>query len=141
MPKTFLSTDMLKSEIRNYRKYIKYKAELCDAIDSIWYELTGVKGIRYDKEPSSFNKSLTEQRRLALLDKKDWYEAELNRVDMQIRYIDTVLDRIEKEDQELINYVLIEGHTEQEAGDKWYLTNSAVSKRISKILEKVSNIE
>lgn len=140
---TYHSIDMLRAEIRNYRKYVKYKADLLDRLEELWYDLTGVKAIRYDKMPTSFNKSISEEKRLSLLDRIDYYESEVTRVDMQIRYIDSILDRLTKEENELITYVLIEGHTEQEAGDKWYLTNSAISKWITRILDRVqhSNIE
>lgn len=143
MPMTFRSIDMLRNEIRNYRKYVQYKADLLDTLDRLNYELTGVKGVRYDKAPSVFNPTLSSEKRQAISDKIDWFESELNRVDTQIRYIDSVLDRLTKEESELITYVLIEGHTEQEAGDKWYLTNSAISKWITRILDKVqlSNME
>ncbi len=130
---------MIKDEIRNYRKYCQYKADLIEMLDSLWYELTGVKGIRYDKQPTSFNSAITEERRLSLLDKIDQYESELTRMDMQIRYIDSVLDRLDKDENELVTYVLVEGHTLSEAADKLYLTPSAISKRITNIERKIEN--
>ena len=130
---------MLKAEIRSYRKYCKYKAEILDRLDELWYELTGVKGIRYDKEPTAFNPTITEERRHSLMDKIDYYQSELHRVDAQIRFIDSILDRMDKEESELIRYVLIDGHTLIEAGERYFVTNTAISKRIDTILRKVLN--
>lgn len=128
---------MLKNEIRNYTKYIKYKIALQDKIEDLWYELSGVKGVRYDKLPSLPNPS--NERQLALMDKIDYYQSELHRVDAQIRFIDSILDRMDKEESELIRYVLIDGHTLIEAGEKYFVTNTAISKRIDTILRKVFN--
>lgn len=128
---------MLKNEIRNYTDYIKYKIQLQDKIEELWYELSGVKGVRYDKLPSLPNPS--NERQLALMDKLDYYQSELHRVDTQIRFIDSILDRMDKEEYELIRFVLIDGHTLIEAGEKYFVTNTAISKRIDTILRKVLN--
>lgn len=131
-----LSTDMLKYEIKNYTSYVRYKARLLNKLDELWYELSGVKGVRYDKAPATFNPSLTEEKKHALMERIDLCQGELSRVNIQIDYIDTVLDRLNKEDLEMVKYVLVEGHTLDEAGEKWYLTGSAISKRIDAILRK-----
>lgn len=130
---------MLRNEIRNYRKYVSYKAQLMDRLEDLWYELTGVKAVRYDTTHVTYNKSLSEERRLSLLDKVDFYRSELDRMDRQIRYIDSVLDRLTKEENELITYVLIDGHTEIDAGEKWFLSHSAISKWITRILNRIQN--
>lgn len=128
---------MLKNEIRNYTDYIKYKITLEEKIENLWYELSGVKGVRYDKLPTLPNPS--NERQLALMDKLDYYQSELHRVDTQIRFIDSILDRMDKEEYELIRFVLIDGHTLIEAGEKYFVTNTAISKRIDTILRKVLN--
>lgn len=130
---------MLKAEIRSYRKYCRYKVDLLDRLDELWYELTGVKGIRYDKEPTSFNPTITEERRHSLMDKIDYYQSELDRVDRQIRHIDKILDSMDPEDLKIINYFLIEGHQLEEAERKFYLTASGMSRRIDAILLRVMN--
>lgn len=130
---------MLRNEIRNYRKYVSYKAQLMDRLEDLWYELTGVKAVRYDTTHVTYNKSISEARRLSLLDKVDFYRSELDRMDRQIRYIDSVLDKMTKEENEVVTFVLIEGHTEDEAGEKWYLTRSAISHWITRILNRIQH--
>lgn len=131
----FIDT-MLKYELKSYSRYVRYKVELEDKIETLWYELSGVKAVQYDKLPATPNPSTISAKKLALIDKLDHYQSELTRVNMQIRYIDGVLDRLQKDEAELIRYVLIEGHTLIDAGKKWQVTNTAISKRIDVILKK-----
>lgn len=128
--------DMIRNELKNYTKYLRYKVQLEDQIENLWYELGGVKGVRYDKLPSIPNPSAISKKKLALIDKLDHYQSELTRVNLQIRYLDAVLDRLPVEDSKLVRYVLIEGHTLIEAGEQLSLTNTAVSKRIDTALKK-----
>lgn len=134
MQTTYHSIDTLKSELRNYTSYVRYKIFLQDRIEDLWYELSGVKGVRYDRLPTLPNP--TNQRQLALMDKLDYFQSELHRVEMQIRYLDSVLDGLDEEGSELIRYVLIDRHTLLEAGERWYITNTAVIKRIDTALRK-----
>ena len=127
---------MLKQEIHNYKSYLQYKRRLEERLEDLWYELTGVKGIRYDSVHVNYNPSLSEERRLSLLDKVDYVEGEMQRIDLQIRFVEAVLERLNEEDRKLIDFVLIDNHTQKEASAKWYLTESAISKRIDTILFK-----
>ena len=58
-----------KNEISNLKAYCRSLEEIQTELDMLWYELTGVKGVQYDKQPSSYNQSLSENYRLELLDK------------------------------------------------------------------------
>ena len=129
---------MIKEEIRSYRQYKAYRNRLNDRLDTLWYELTGVKGIRYDKAHFNADPSVTEERRLALLDKVTVIETELARVESQIDHIDKLLSAMPKEDRKLVTYTLIDGNTYRQAEDVFYITYSAIARKVDRILDNAS---
>ena len=129
---------MIKEEIRSYRQYKAYRNRLNDRLDTLWYELTGVKGIRYDKAHFNADPSVTEERRLALLDKVTLIETELARVESQIDHIDRLLSAMPKEDRKLVTYTLIDGNTYRQAEDVFYITYSAIARKVDRILDNAS---
>lgn len=129
---------MIKEEIRSYRQYKAYRSRLNDRLDTLWYELTGVKGIRYDKAHFNADPSVTEERRLALLDKVTVIETELARVESQIDHIDRLLSAMPKEDRKLVTYTLIDGNTYRQAEDVFYITYSAIARKVDRILDNAS---
>ena len=126
----------LKAEIRSYNQYIKYRKRLNDKLDEVWYELTGVKGIRYDKAHFSPNSAVSDERRLMLLDMVEWYNNEVDRVTKQIEYAERILGDLPEDDRKLIEYTLIQGHSYRQAENKFFLSRSGICKKIDKILEK-----
>lgn len=129
---------MIKEEIRSYRQYKAYRKRLNDRLDTLWYELTGVKGIRYDKAHFNADPSVTEERRLVLLDKVTLIETELARVESQIDHIDRLLSAMPKEDRKLVTYTLIDGNTYRQAEDVFYITYSAIARKVDRILDNAS---
>ena len=129
---------MIKEEIRSYRQYKAYRNRLNDRLDTLWYELTGVKGIRYDKAHFNADPSVTEERRLVLLDKVTLIETELARVESQIDHIDRLLSAMPKEDRKLVTYTLIDGNTYRQAEDVFYITYSAIARKVDRILDNAN---
>ena len=126
---------MVKEEIRSYRQYKAYRKRLNDRLDTLWYELTGVKGIRYDKAHFNADPAVSEEKRLALLDKVTLVETELDRVEKQIGRIDKLLSVMPNEDRKLVEYTLIDGNTYRQAENIFYITYPTVSRRIDRIIE------
>ena len=121
--------DLIQNELRSYKGYLKYREELKERIDQIQHELTGLKAIRYDKEPGTFNMEAYEQRRLGLIDRKDILEGELFRVNMNIDYIERFIDTVQEEDKGIVE-MLINNETYEKAGERMYLTVSGIQHRL-----------
>ena len=58
-----------KNEMKNYSIYLKSKEKLEQDIEILVYEMSGVKGIRFDKERMSFNPDLSNEIRYVLSQK------------------------------------------------------------------------
>ena len=61
----------IKNELQNYKQYLKDIENLKEQIKNVWYEMTGVKGVSFDRIPTSHNPVASELHRLDLIDKKD----------------------------------------------------------------------
>lgn len=129
-------SDLLKIEIKAYRYYLERREELKDKIDAIHYELTGVKGIRYDKQATSYNPHLAEEKRLDLIEQKDRLEKELKRIEAQISYIEGVIGDLDDEDKKLVE-ILLTGETLRHAGRRLYQSSPNIYYHIQKLLKKI----
>ena len=123
-----------KNELENYYKYLKSVEKIKEEIEDIIYEMTGVKGIRYDKEPTSFNPQLSNERILDLIDKKEEKEIELDYTIASIRYIERKLSKLDKEDKEICLKIISEGISAEKVRREVGYSKSGIWKRIKREL-------
>lgn len=123
-----------KNELENYYKYLKSVEKIKEEIENIIYEMTGVKGIRYDKEPTSFNPQLSNERILDLIDKKEEKEIELDYTIASIRYIERKLSKLDKEDKEICLKIISEGISAEKVRREVGYSKSGIWKRIKREL-------
>lgn len=121
--------DLINNELKSYKGYLEYRDILKRKIETIEHELVGLKAVRYDKTPGTFNAEAYEQRRLGLIDRKDIYEGELLRVNMNIDYIERFIATVREEDRGIVE-MLINGETYEKAGERMYLTVSGIQHRL-----------
>lgn len=129
-------SDLLKNDLRSYKAWKSYQKELKGKIDSIEHELKGLKAVRYDSVKGNFNQEAYEQRRLGLIDRKDYYEGEFRRVEMNISYIDKILETLTKEEKKTAD-ILIKGETYEKAGERMYLSKAGVQHRVDSLIKKI----
>ena len=126
-----------KNELNNYYRHLRNVDRIKEEIDDIVYEMTGVKGIRYDKERSSFNPALSEERRDYLSKKLEEKEIELNYTLAAIRFIEMNLKKLNKDDREMcLKVVADEVSAELVAVEKGY-SRSGVWARIRREISKI----
>lgn len=83
-------TFQLKQYAANKEMADKARSELED----ILYEMTGVKGVRFDTIPSSYNPHLAELRKLELIEMREEKENELKYLEASIRSVDMIKQRM-----------------------------------------------
>ena len=126
-----------KNELNNYYRHLRNVDRIKEEIDDIVYEMTGVKGVRYDKERSSFNPTLSEERRDYLSKKLEEKEIELNYTLAAIRFIEMNLKKLNKDDREMcLKVVADEVSAELVAVEKGY-SRSGVWARIRREISKI----
>ena len=126
-----------KNELSNYRAYQKSLIQINDEIELIVYEMTGVKGIRYDKQPMSFNPYLTAETRERLSHRLDEWECKLDHTLMKINDIERDLAKLPDDIRELCIMIFADGMTFIEVGNKVGYSDNALWHRIRKEVEKI----
>lgn len=129
-----------KNEMLNYNRYKKRKKELEEIIDNIIYEFCGVKAIRYDKEPSSYNQQLSEQSRLKMSELLEKPQKELDFIKLAIIRINTNLNKLPKDVQEIARLLFIEGHTLHYVGVLNNYSYNGIYQKLKREVEKIWDI-
>ncbi len=123
-----------KNELENYYKHLKNKDDIESEIEMILYEMTGVKGIRYDKEPSSYNPELSAEKRLELIERKEEKEIELDYTNASIKYIEMKLKKLPEEDRRICLKIISEGVSAEKIRREVGYSKSGIWKRIKREL-------
>lgn len=126
-----------KNEISNLKAYYKSLAEIKDEIEKLNYDLTGVKGVRFDRQPASYNQSLSEWYRLDLIEKIESKEKELDYTELAIKRYEANLKRLPKEIRYAVKQIFINGETFAETGEKLGYTDAGLHYVIKKEIEKL----
>lgn len=130
-----------KNELRNYLTYKRKLDEINEKIELNDYEESGVKGIKYDtiKVSKSANEKAIAKKRLTLIERGEKLEAERDRLQKQINYIESILKQMDEKFARAIVFIYAEGRTYQDIvnSDMQYWTESDLFYQIEQELKKV----
>ena len=126
-----------KNELENYESYLIAKEQIEQEIEQIIYVMSGVRGIRYDKEPGSFNPELSEEKRLDLIEKKSEKEIELAFIVHAIKLIELKLSKLSKEDKEICMRIIAEGESSEAVSRQNGYTRGGMWKRIKREISRI----
>lgn len=126
-----------KNEISNLKAYYKSMNELEAETERLFYELTGVKGIQYDKQPSSYNQEMSESYRLELIDRLEQIEKEKDFTRLLIERFEKQLDRLPSDVRALVVLLFVTGKTFREVGEMTGYSDNGLHYRIKKEIEKL----
>lgn len=136
---------MNNEEIKEFRNQLKrdysfvvYKIEdITKEIEDLYYQMSGFKAIDYSKEPSNTNQQAIELYKLTLGEKISECELVLINYKNKLKQMDDILNRLEDCDKEMFLMKYLKHKTYYEIGKIYYLSASAVTKRMNKALEKI----
>ena len=129
--KTF--TEDLASYAQNTERIKQTKEEL----DIILYQMTGVKGIRYDKIPGTFNPHSAEFIRSKLSERYEEKENELIRYQTAVKNVELVKKRLPKEIWLMLVEKFVKNKTYMEIGIQYGYTNTGLWKYLRREVEKI----
>lgn len=134
--------EQFKNELRNYNYYVAMKKNYDEKLDDLWYQLSMVKGIRYDKEGGSYDINLMNSYKFELMRKIDNLETEVERVNLQLAYLNNVLIKItDIELRQALVDVYCNKMSLRKASKKYYISHTALLKRFNKVLSEALNAE
>lgn len=128
---------VFKNEISNLKAYYRSKKEIENELEVMWHELSGLKAIRYDKQPSSFNPELSESYRLELIDRIEKKQKELDYTILAIERYESELERLPSDIREMVEQIFILGKTFAEVGKTIGYSDNGLHYKIKKEVEKI----
>lgn len=128
---------VFKNEISNLPSYYKSAEKLKDDLDVLWHELSGLKAIRYDKQPASFNPEMSESYRLELMDRIEKKQRELDFTYLAIERCESELNRLPSDIKEMVEQIFILGKTFAEVGKSIGYSDNGLHYKIKKEIEKI----
>lgn len=121
------------SRLDDYRKSLD---SIKEELDLILYEMTGVKGISYDKLPSSYNPSLTALKSLEMVEKYNEKQQEFDFTLMAIQQVEIVLARMPSDLAEMLKEVFVKGMTYKAVGMKYGYSDHGMWQMLKRETEK-----
>ena len=130
----------------NYKVFARHLRSLNDdrkelylietELDRILYDLSGVKGLRYDQHIGSTNVALAEEKKLELIEK---YNAKLEEYDLtknQISMIENILGKMPDELRTMLQEVYVQNNTFRKVGMMHGYSDHGLWKMLKRETEK-----
>lgn len=127
--------EAFKNELANYTYYVNMMDVLSERLSVLYYDLEGVKAIRYDKAPSMPNKHLIRERMHKLSNDIERTENEIMRLKAEIMRIENVLAEMDIEYRQAVIDVYIKGKTILEICEDYCLSNAGLHYQMNKCIE------
>ena len=132
-----MSYKSFKNELENYEEYQKNAESLREEISDIFYSMTGVKGVPFDRIPGSFNPSLIESRKLEMIDLYNQKLEDLKHYEMSIRYVDRKLKDLTAAERQMCFDVASGKITYEVASKQYGYSKGRMWKKVKQILEEI----
>lgn len=128
-------------ELRNLNNYKSKLKELEDKLDALFYDLTGVKAVRYDLVKGMSNCQQIELNKLGKIEEyniqKDKIEKEIIRLKGNISYIESVLNKMDSNIKQACIEIYCKKKTYRALAKKQFCSINALHHRINKSILKV----
>ena len=126
-----------KASFEEYIDYLEAERKIKERIEYLYYELSGVKGIAYDKVPSSFNQGLNDERKLILIEMINTKQAELQYLQAKYHYFSLILKKLEQRDLDLLFRLLIKKQSYESVAKEYDMSASALWKYVEKVIGEI----
>lgn len=126
-----------KSEIKRYRYLVATVEIVKEKLDLCLYEMSGVKGVSYDKIRATADESSISMKKLEMIEQYNrlvkMYERKMDR----LNYIEKVLSKMNEDDRELYEMKYIDGKSFEHIAKKIYISKSGLIYRMNEILKGI----
>lgn len=124
-------------EMRLLGRLYKSMTDLENEYERIIYEMSGVKGIRYDKEPSSHNPILAESIRSEYSEKLTEIENQIDKTKIAINQYESDFNQLTDEFKPLIEQLFIQGKSFAEVGKNVGYSDNGLYNKVRRYIEKL----
>ena len=132
-----MNSKTFKNLLNSYKDILNSISLLNDELDVLWYEATGVKGVRYDKTHISTPSTIVDDKRLRLLELINEKEAERDMYLAIVKVIENKLAKLPKEDKDIVMRILVENVTNEKVGREVGYTKSGIWYKVAQDIKKI----
>lgn len=132
-----MTSKEFKDEYIRYYYSNKLFNSIKEDIDNLYYELTGVKGYDYSKIPTSFNASISEQKRLDIIEFINIKKAELEALKSSCEHMSLLLPKFTKQEINILNRVLIYKESYESIGYEFGYSASSMWRYVESFIDNV----
>jgi len=132
-----MNVETFKKQLSSYRDFKKVLLRVNSEISDVLYELTGVKGVRFDRSPSSYNPNLAETKRLELVDKYNEKLLEKEYIEKGIEFIEYKLSKMEEDDKKIVLAILADNVSYERMGGKVGYSRTGIWSKVQRDLKKI----
>ena len=134
-----MTVSEFKVGYRHYVDLLKREKQLKSEVEDLWYYLSGVKGITYDRIPSSVNTTKVAEDRLDMLDVLEQKMREIDLIQAQYRYFTLILAKFTEEERGMLYRIIIKGQSYETLGEEYGYTGAGMFKYLERIINKIIN--
>ena len=124
-------------EMRLLGRLYESMTDLENEYERIIYEMSGVKGIRYDKEPSSHNPILAESIRSEYSEKLTEIETQIDFTITAIKHYESEFNRLSDEFKPMVEQLFIKGKSFAEVGRNVGYSDNGLYNKVRRYIEKL----
>lgn len=128
---------VFKNELMNYKTYKENINKLENEIDDIFYKYSGVRGIRYDKQQSSYNETLFKNNLHKMMKELEKPQRDLEFTKEAIKRIETNMYRLPLKVRQMTYLLFVEDKTFLEVGQIYGYSHTGIHRLIKKEIEKL----
>ena len=124
-------------ELKRYRMLLGLSARLKEKLDLLFYDLTGVKGVSFDRISGTTNSEQTELQRLTKIDEYNDVLRTYEVVNERIKNIQKVLNCLRIEDREMFMMKYLDNMSFYAIAKVYYISKTGLIYRMNEALRKV----
>ena len=132
-----MNYDTFKHEVSVLKAYKKSLRQIEEEMEDIIYQYCGVKGIRYDREPSIRNVAMEEATKLKMSEALAEPQKEYDFTLMAIQRIDRHLSMLTDEVREMCIRHYVDRRALVDVGEEFGYTPSGVIRKMKREVEKI----
>lgn len=128
---------IFQNELKNYNQYKKSVREIEQKIDDICYKYCGVKGISYERVPSTPNPNLTQAKLIKMSIELEEPQRELDHTLMKIQDIERNLAKLPQKVREMALMLYADGYSYHYVGRLNGYSHNGIYQMMKREIEKI----
>lgn len=129
--------EAFKNRLRNYTFLQEEIEELNEELEYRWYNLTGLKGVAFDRIGGTTNESVKSQKKLKEYDEIEKIEKHIASNKKELATLDKMINQMGKFEKVMTIDKYIHNYTYEELSARCYMDKSTLKRRLDRELARI----